>query len=158
MVAFGAWICSHGCVSPKSNNLQKVHDEKVVLGTFYHTTKALLTEYLTSYTNTLQLIDCQYFIQCKILQISPTRILHNIHAATRHKHGRKILRYRGTEKSVAPTDFSTSLWRIIYCIRPCWLRGSGVRCVRCVQGCVRYFEIILHSWNIWISACYVHKV
>ena len=26
------------CVSPKSNKLQKVHDEKVVLGTFYHTT------------------------------------------------------------------------------------------------------------------------
>ena len=32
VVAFSA------CVSPKSNKLQKVHDEKVVLGTFYHTT------------------------------------------------------------------------------------------------------------------------
>ena len=38
VVAFGACVCSHGCVSPKSNKLQKVHDEKVVLGTFYHTT------------------------------------------------------------------------------------------------------------------------
>ena len=28
----------------------------------YHTTKALLTEYLTSYTNTSQLIDYQYSI------------------------------------------------------------------------------------------------
>ena len=38
VVAFSACVCSHGCVSPKSNKLQKVHDEKVVLGTFYHTT------------------------------------------------------------------------------------------------------------------------
>ena len=33
----------------------------------------LLAEYLASYTNTLQLIDCQYFTQCKILQISLDR-------------------------------------------------------------------------------------
>ena len=33
----------------------------VALGPPYHTTKALLAEYLTSYTNTLQLIDYQYF-------------------------------------------------------------------------------------------------
>ena len=38
VLAFGVCVCSHGCVSPKSNKLQKVHDEKVVLGTFYHTT------------------------------------------------------------------------------------------------------------------------
>ena len=38
VVAFGACVCSHACVSPKSNKLQKVHDEKVVLGTFYHIT------------------------------------------------------------------------------------------------------------------------
>ena len=33
----------------------------VALGPPYHTTKALLAEYLTSYTNMLQLIDYQYF-------------------------------------------------------------------------------------------------
>ena len=33
----------------------------VALGPPYHTTKALLAEYLTSYTNTLQFIDYQYF-------------------------------------------------------------------------------------------------
>ena len=37
-LAFCACVCSHACVSPKSNKLQKVHDEKVVLGTFYHIT------------------------------------------------------------------------------------------------------------------------
>ena len=111
----------------------------------YHTTKALLAEYLTSYTNTLQLIDYQHFIQCKMPPNSPTRNLHNPHAATRHKHGRAISRHRGAEKSVAPTDFSTYLWRTTRRIRPNGLRGNGVRCVRCVQECVRYFEIILHS-------------
>ena len=110
----------------------------------YHTTKALLIEYLTSYTNTSQFIDYQYFIQCKILQISPTRNLHNPHAATRHKYERTVSRHRGAEKSVAPTDCSTSLCRITHRIRPNRLRGSEVRCVRCMQGSVRYFEIILH--------------
>ena len=120
----------------------------------YHTTKALLAEYLTSYTNTLQLIDYQYFTQCKILSMPPTRNLHNPHAATRHKYGRRILRHRGTEKSVAPTKISTSLWRITHRIRQNRLRSSGVWCVRCMQESVRYFEIILHSWNICISTCY----
>ncbi len=92
----------------------------------------LLAEYLASYTNTLQLIDCQYFTQCKILQISLAHNLHTPHAATRYKHGRRILRHRGAEKSVAPTDCSTSLWRIIHRIRPNRLRGSGVGCVRCM--------------------------
>ena len=105
----------------------------------------LHTEHLTSYTNTLQLIGYQHFTQCKMLQILPTHILHNPHAATRHKHGRLIPRHRGAEKSVAPTDSSTSLWRKTHRIRQKRLRGSVVRCVRCMQGCVRYFEIILHS-------------
>ena len=96
----------------------------------------LLAEYLASYTNTLQLIDCQYFTQCKILQISLAHNLHTPHAATRHEHGRRILRHRGTEKSVAPTDCSTSLWRIIHRIHPNRLRGSGVGRVRCMQGSV----------------------
>ena len=96
----------------------------------------LLAEYLASYTNTLQLIDCQYFTQCKILQISLAHNLHTPHAATRYKHGRRILRHRGAEKSVAPTDCSTSLWRIIHRIHPNRLRGSGVGCVRCMQGSV----------------------
>ena len=105
----------------------------------------LLAEYLASYTNTLQLIDCQYFTQCKILQISLAHNLHIPHAATWYKHGRRILQHRGAEKSVAPTDSSTSLWRKPHRIRPNRLRGSGVGCVRCMQGSVRYFEIILHS-------------
>ena len=86
----------------------------------------LLAEYLASYTNTLQLIDCQYFTQCKILQISLAHNLHTPHAATWYKHGRRILRHRRAEKSVAPTDCSTSLWRKIYRIHPNRLRGSGV--------------------------------
>ena len=82
---------------------------------------------------------------CQIHLHKPTRILHTPHAATRHRHGRKMSRHRGTEKSVAPTDFSTSPWRKSHRIRQNRLRGSGVRCVRCVQGSVRCFEIILHS-------------
>ncbi|WP_337377694.1 LPD23 domain-containing protein [Prevotellamassilia timonensis] len=105
----------------------------------------LHTEYLASYTNTLQLIDCQYFTQCKMLPFLPTHNLHTPHAATRYKHGRRILQHRGAEKSVAPTDYSTSLWRKTHRIRPNRLRGSGVGRVRCMQGRVRYFEIILHS-------------
>ena len=96
----------------------------------------LLAEYLASYTNTLQLIDCQYFTQCKILQISLAHNLHTPHAATWHRYGRAISRHRGAETSVAPTDCSTSLWRIIHRIRPNRLRGSGVGCVRCMQGSV----------------------
>ena len=112
----------------------------------------LHTEYLASYTNTLQLIDYQRFAECKMLQILPTHNLHTPHAATRHKHGRKTSRHRGAGKSVAPTDFSTSLWCITHRTCPNRLRDGGVRCVRCMQGCVRcmqgcvrYFEIILHS-------------
>ena len=92
----------------------------------------LLAEYLASYTNTLQLIDCQYFTQCKMLPFLPTHNLHTPHAATRYKHGRRILQHRGAEKSVAPTYSPTSLWRIIHRIRPNRLRGSGVGCVRCM--------------------------
>ena len=82
---------------------------------------------------------------CQIHLHKPTRILHTPHAATRHRHGRKISRHRGTEKSVAPTDSPTSPWRKLHRIRQNRLRGSGVGCVRCVQGSVRCFEIILHS-------------
>ena len=118
---------------------------RLVLAGLYYTTKTLHAEYLTSYTNAFQLIGYQYFTQCKILQIPPTRILHNLHTATRHKHGRKILRHRGAEKSVAPTDSPASLWRKTHRIRPKRLQDNGVGCVRCVQGSVRYFGIILHS-------------
>ena len=118
---------------------------RLVLAGLYYTTKTLHAEYLTSYTNTLQLIEYQYFTQCKILQIRPTRLLHNLHTATRHKHGRLIPRHRGAEMSVAPTDFSTSLWRKTHRIRPKRLQDNGEGCVRCMQGSVRYFEIILHS-------------
>ena len=111
----------------------------------YYTTNTLLAEYLTSYTNSLQLIDCQCFTQCKMLQIPPTRNLHNSRCCHTDKHGRKMSRHRGAERSVAPTNCSASLCRIIYCIRSNRLRDRGVRCVRCMQECVRYFEIILHS-------------
>ena len=96
----------------------------------------LLAEYLASYTNTLQLIDCQYFTQCKILQISLAHNPHTPHAATRYKHGRRILRHRGAEKSVAPTDCSTSLWRKIHRIHPNRLRGSGVGCKMYAGECM----------------------
>ena len=105
----------------------------------------LHTEYLASYTNTLQLTDYQYFAECKMLQILPTHNLHTPHAAIRHKHGRVIPRHRGAERSVAPTDFATSLWCKIHRIRPNRLRDSGVGSVRYMQECVRYFEIILHT-------------
>ena len=118
---------------------------RLVVAGPYQTTRTLLAEYLASYTNILQLIDCQYFTQCKILQILLAHNLHTPHAATRHKHGRLIPRHRGAEKSVAPTDSSTSLWRKNHRIRQNRLRGSVVGCVRCMQGCVRYFEIILHA-------------
>ena len=84
----------------------------------YYTTNTLLAEYLTSYTNTLQLIDYQCFTQCKMLQIPPTRNLHNSRCCHTDKHGRKMSRHRGAERSVAPTNCSASLCRIIYCIRP----------------------------------------
>ncbi|CDA42387.1 putative ADP-ribosylglycohydrolase [Prevotella sp. CAG:5226] len=47
--------------------------------------------------------------------------------AWKYPHG-----HRGAEKSVAPTDYSTSLWRKIHRIHPNRLRGSGVGCVRCM--------------------------
>ena len=89
----------------------------------------LHAEYLASYTNTLRLIDCQHFTQCKILQIPPTHNLHTPHAATRHKHGRVISRPSGAEKSAAPTDCSTSLWRMIplHTSKPA-ARQRGVMC------------------------------
>ena len=133
--------------SARSGQIRNLSNIRMVL--LYY--KNLHTEYLTSYTNTLQLIDNQYIAQCKMLQIPPTRNLHNLHtphAATRYNHGRAILRHRGVEKSVAPTIFSTSLWRKTHRIRQNRLQGNGVGCVRCVQGSVRYFEIILHTWNL----------
>ena len=63
VVAFSA------CVSPKSNKLQKVHDEKVVLGTFYHTTitytpsilHLTLIRYNSLIINTLFSVRCCQF-------------------------------------------------------------------------------------------------
>ncbi len=69
-----------------------------------------------------------------MLPTPPTRDLHNPHAATRHKHGRIVSQHREAEKSVAPTDCSTSLWRKTHRIRPNRLRDNGVWCVRCMQG------------------------
>ena len=88
----------------------------------------LHAEYLTSYTNTSQHLGYQYFTLCKMLLILPTRNLHNLHppqAVTRHKHGRTISRHRGAEKSVAPTESSTSLCCKIHRIRQNRLRGGG---------------------------------
>ena len=114
-----AFMPDAGRVAPISACVQWQRD-------LYYTTKTLHAEYLTSYTNILQLIDYQYFTQCKMLPMSPTRNLHNPHTATRHKHGRTISRHRGVGKSVAPTDLSTSLWRITHRIRQNRLRSSGV--------------------------------
>ena len=69
VVAFSACVCSHACVSPKSNKLQKVHDEKVVLGTFYHTTitytpsilHLTLIRYNSLIINTLFSVRCCQF-------------------------------------------------------------------------------------------------
>ena len=101
---------------------------------------------------------CQFHLHATYTTCTLPHGLQDLLSDNMHKYGRVISRHRGTEKSVAPTDFSTSLCRIIYCIRPNRLRGSWVRCVRCMQGCVRYFEIILHSWNLCISTCYAQKV
>ena len=150
VISFSAWVRSH--VYAKSAKAIKLHIGHLPYYNILH------TEHLASYTNTLQLIDLQHFTQCRMLPNPPTHILHNLHAATRHKHGRKISRHRGAEKSVAPTESSTSLWRIPHCIRPSRLCDSGVRCVRCMQGSVRCFKIILHSWNLCVSTCYVQKV
>ena len=110
-------------------------------GTFYHTT----TTYTPSILH-LTLIRCNSLIINILLSVRYYKFhLHAPRAATRHKHERRISQHRGAEKSVAPTDFSMSLCRIIYCIRQNQLRGSGVGSVRCMQGCVRYFELILHS-------------
>ena len=49
----------------------------------YNATIALYTEYLTSYTNALQLIGYQYLTQCKMLPNPPTHNLHNLHAGKR---------------------------------------------------------------------------
>ena len=52
-------VAFRACVSPKSNKLQKVHDEKVVLGTFYHIT----------ITYTLSILHLT-LIRCNLLTIN----------------------------------------------------------------------------------------
>ena len=47
----------------------------------------LHTEYLASYTNTLQLTDYQHFDECKILQILPTHNLHTTYTPHTLPHG-----------------------------------------------------------------------
>ena len=128
-VQWQRWVLESGAcvyVLPKSNNLLKGSRRESYTWYLYLTTKTLHVVYLTSYTNTLQFIDYQYFNHCKMLQILPTHNLHNPHAATRHEHGRKISRHRGAGKSVAPTESSTSLCRKIHRIRQNRLRDSGV--------------------------------
>ena len=101
VILFRAWVRSH--IYAKSAKMKKLHLGHLPYYNILH------TEHLTSYTNTLQLIDYQYFNQCKILPNPPTHILHNLHATTQHKHGKAIPQHRGAEKSVAPTESSTSL-------------------------------------------------
>ena len=76
-------------------------------------------------------------LSVRYYQFLPTRNLHNPHAATRHKHGRVISRHRGAEKSVAPTDCSTSLWRIIplHTSKPT-ARQRGVMCKMYAGECM----------------------
>ena len=134
-------------------------------GTFYHTTTTYtpsilhltLTRHNSLVINTL--LSVRYYkFHLHATYTQPTRNLHTPHAATRHKHGRMASRHRGTGKSVAPTDFSTSQWCTIHRIRQNRLCGSGMWCVRCMQGCVWYFELILHAWNLCVSTCYAQKV
>ena len=126
----------------KSTKTKKLHlgplpyYKKLYLPSILHLTQIRCNSLII---NVLLSVRC-----CQIHLHKPTRILHTPHAATRHRHGRKISRHRGTEKSVAPTDSPTSPWRKLHRIRQNRLRGSGVGCVRCVQGSVRCFEIILH--------------
>ena len=137
---------------------KRSQDEKVALGTFYPST----TTYTPSILH-LTLTHCNSLVTSTLLSVGYYKFhLHATytptHTATRHKHGRAISQHRGAEKSVAPTESPTSLWRKTHRIRPNRLGGRGVWCVRCMQGSVRYFGIILHSWNICISTCYAQKV
>ena len=105
----------------------------------------ILTRYNSLIANTL--LSVRYYqrhLHTTYTQpIQPTRNLHAPHAATWHRHGRAILRHRGIEKSVAPTNFSTSLWRKAHFIRPNRLCGSGMWCVRCMQGVCKMLWIHL---------------
>ena len=102
------------------------------------------------------IINTLLSVRCFQIYLHTTYTLHMLpHGSST---GGGVSRHRGAEKSVAPTGFPMSLWRIIHRIRPYWLHGSGVRCVRCMQGSVRYFEIILHSWNLCVSTYYAQKV
>ena len=110
----------------------------------YYTTNTLLAEYLTSYTNSLQLIDCQCFTQCKMLQIPPTRNLHNSHVATRTSTGGRCHGI-GEQKGLLLRQIVLRPYAVLstaYVQTDC---VTGGECVRCMQECVRYFEIILHS-------------
>ena len=80
VLAFGVCVCSHACVSPKSNKLQKVHDEKVVLGTFYHTTITYtpsilyltLIRYNSLIINTLLSVRCcQFYLHATYTTCTP---------------------------------------------------------------------------------------
>ena len=157
---FGKWrqvACRCKCLRRNSCGWDFYHTTTTYMPSILHLT---LTRRNTLAINALHCVRyCWYYLHTTYTQ--PTHNLHNLHTpqtATRYKHGRTKSRHRGAEKFVAPTDFPTSLWRISHRIRPNRLRGSRVGCVRCLQGCVWYFEIILHSWNIWISSCYARKV
>ena len=112
---------------------------------FYHTT--------TTYTpSILHLTQTRYNSLTINTLLSVRYYQRHLHASyTHHKlphstsTGGRHYGIGGTEKSVAPTDFPASQWRITCHIRPNRLLGSGVGSVRCVQGSVRYFGIILHS-------------
>ena len=120
-------------------------DEKVVLGTFYHTTITYTPNILHLTLMRRNSLTINALLSVRYYKIH----LHATYTTCTLPHGTSrggmTSRHRGAKMSVAPTDFSTSLCRIIYCIRTNQLRGSGEGCVRCVQGSVRYFEIILHS-------------
>ena len=156
MVAFSAWVRTF-TFHRKATIYKRCKTKKWYLGPFY-----LQKLYLPSILH-LTLTHCNSLVTSALLSVRYYKIhLHATytpaHTATRHKHGRAISQHRGAEKSVAPTESPTSLWRIIHRIRPNRLGSSGVWCVRCMQGCVWYFELILHTWKLCVSTRYTQKV
>ena len=110
----------------------KGQDEKVAPGTFTILqilyTPSILHLTLTHHNPlAIKALLCVRYYQFHLHTTctQPARNLHNPHPATRHKHGRVTSQHRGAEKSVAPTDFSTSLCRKIHRIRQNRLRDSG---------------------------------
>ena len=119
-------------------------DEKVALGTFYHTTTTYTPSILHLTLTRCNLLTINTLISVRCYQI----YLHATCTPLMLPHGTSTGgRYHsiGEQKSL--------LLRLIF-LRPSGVQSTaydktdcatGGGCVRCMQGCVRYFEVILHS-------------